>query len=109
MFLYNKAAKYYDDAFKTGQHEESKKCSIAAKMLADRNSGPINVDASEDEYVITREIETLMDNARYSDEYRKLDSINALKQEGNVAGFNASIDEELLPWKVEYMKYCKTF
>lgn len=109
MFLYNKAAKYYDDAFKTGQHEESKKCSIAAKMLADRNSGPINVDASEDEYVITREIETLMDNARYSDEYRKLDSINALKQEGNVAGFNASIDEELLHWKQDYMKYCKTF
>ncbi len=109
MFLYNKAAKYYDDAYKTGQHEESKKCSIAAKMLADRNSGPINVDASEDEYVISREIETLMDNARYSDEYRKLDSINALKQEGNVAGFNASIDEELLHWKEDYMKYSKTF
>ena len=81
MFLYNKAAKYYDDAYKTGQHE----------------------------YVISREIETLMDNARYSDEYRKLDSINALKQEGNVAGFNASIDEELLHWKEDYMKYSKTF
>lgn len=87
----------------------NQKSSIAAKMLADRNSGPINVDASEDEYVISREIETLMDNARYSDEYRKLDSINALKQEGNVAGFNASIDEELLHWKEDYMKYSKTF
>ena len=45
----------------------------------------------------------------YFDEYRKLDSINALKQEGNVAGFNASIDEELLHWKEDYMKYSKTF
>ena len=109
MFMYEKAVEYYNEAYRLGQHEESKKCSIAAKMLADRNSGPINVDASEDEYVISREIETLMDNARYSDEYRKLDSINALKQEGNVAGFNASIDEELLHWKEDYMKYSKTF
>lgn len=109
MFLYNKAAKYYDEAYRIGQHEESKKCSIAANMLADRNSGPINVDATEEEYVISREIETLMDNARYSDEYRQLEQIDALKQQGEIQSFNNAIDSKLAKWKNDYMKYSKTF
>ena len=77
-------------------------------MLAGRNSGPVNVDATEDEYVINREIETLMDNARYSDEYRQIEQIEALKQQGMMKEFNA-IDSELVKWKNDYMKYSKTF
>lgn len=109
MFMYKKAVKYYDEAYAIGQHEESRKCSIAAGMLADRNSGPVNVDATEDEYVINREIETLMDNARYSDEYRQIEQIEALKQQGMMKEFNDAIDSELVKWKNDYMKYSKTF
>ncbi len=109
MFMYEKAVKYYDEAYAIGQHEESRKCSIAAGMLADRNSGPVNVDATEDEYVINREIETLMDNARYSDEYRQIEQIEALKQQGMMKEFNNAIDSELVKWKNDYMKYSKTF
>lgn len=109
MFMYKKAVKYYDEAYTIGQHEESRKCSIAAGMLADRNSGPVNVDATEDEYVINREIETLMDNARYSDEYRQIEQIEALKQQGMMKEFNNAIDSELVKWKNDYMKYSKTF
>ena len=109
MFMYKKAVKYYDEAYAIGQHEESRKCSIAAGMLADRNSGPVNVDATEDEYVINREIETLMDNARYSDEYRQIEQIEALKQQGMMKEFNNAIDSELVKWKNDYMKYSKIF
>ena len=109
MFMYKKAVKYYDEAYAIGQHEESRKCSIAAGMLADRNSGPVNEDATEDEYVINREIETLMDNARYSDEYRQIEQIEALKQQGMMKEFNNAIDSELVKWKNDYMKYSKIF
>lgn len=109
MFMYKIAAKYYDEAYKIGQHEESRKCCIAAGILADRNSEPVNVDATEDEYVINREIETLMDNARYSDEYRQIEQIEALKQQGMMKEFNDAIDSELIKWKNDYMKYSKTF
>lgn len=109
MFMYKIAAKYYDEAYKIGQHEESRKCYIAAGILADRNSEPVNVDATEDEYVINREIETLMDNARYSDEYRQIEQIEALKQQGMMKEFNDAIDSELIKWKNDYMKYSKTF
>ena len=82
MFMYDKAVIYYDEAYRTGQHEESKKCSIAALIMAKKDKEPVNVDVDEDEYVVQKELETLMDNARYSDEYRELEDIARLKAEG---------------------------
>ena len=61
MFMYDKAVIYYDEAYRTGQHEESKKCSIAALIMAKKDKEPVNVDVDEDEYVVQKELETLMD------------------------------------------------
>lgn len=36
--------------------EESKKCSIAALIMAKKDKEPVNVDADEDEYVVQKEI-----------------------------------------------------
>lgn len=107
MFLYKKAARYYDEAYRMGQHEESLKSSIAAKMMAEKNSGPVNVDASDEECVISREIETLMDNARYCEEYRQIETLDELKQQGQIQEFNSEIDSMLEKWKKDYLKYSK--
>ena len=109
MFMYDKAVIYYDEAYRTGQHEESKKCSIAALIMAKKDKEPVNVDVDEDEYVVQKELETLMDNARYSDEYRELEDIARLKADGNLAQYNRAVDERLDRWRTAYIKYSKTF
>ena len=109
MFMYDKAVIYYDEAYRTGQHEESKKCSIAALIMAKKDKEPVNVDTDEEEYVVRKELETLMDNARYSDEYRELEDIARLKADGNLAQYNRAVDERLDRWRTEYIKYSKTF
>jgi tetratricopeptide (TPR) repeat protein len=43
MFMYDKAVIYYDEAYRTGQHEESKKCSIAALIMAKKDKEPVRI------------------------------------------------------------------
>lgn len=105
MFMYEKAVEYYDEAYRLGQHEESKKCSIAASIMAKKDKEPVNVDVQEDEYVVQRELETLMDNARYSDEYRELEDIDRLKSDGNLTQFNQAIDAKLTSWVANLKRY----
>ncbi|MDD6334525.1 MAG: tetratricopeptide repeat protein [Clostridia bacterium] len=109
MFLYGKAAEYFDEAYRIGQHEYSLKCAVAARIMEKKDRAPVNVDATEEEYVVGRELETLMDNARYSDEYRELENMDRMKSEGRLNEYNAAVNEKLTEWKKEYMKYCKTF
>ena len=105
MFMYEKAVKYYEEAYRLGQHEESKKCSIAASIMAKKDKEPVNVDVQEDEYVVQKELETLMDNARYCDEYRELEDIERLKGDGNLTGFNQAIDATLTSWVAKLKRY----
>ena len=105
MFMYEKAVEYYDEAYRLGQHEESKKCSIAASIMAKKDKEPVNVGVQEDEYVVQRELETLMDNARYSDEYRELEDIDRLKGDGNLTQFNQAIDAKLTSWVANLKRY----
>ena len=105
MFMYEKAIEYYDEAYRLGQHEESRKCSVAASIMAKKDKEPVNVDVQEDEYVVQRELETLMDNARYSDEYRELEDIDRLKGDGNLTQFNQAIDAKLTSWVANLKRY----
>lgn len=105
LFLYQQAAVYFEDAYKIGQHEESRKCFLAAQRLAKGDDIIERDDASEEEYVLKREIETLMDNARYSDTYRRLQEIEHLKDEGRVSEYYKEIAGVLEVWQQQYLKY----
>lgn len=109
MFLYDEAAENFKAAYKVGQYEDSKNCYLAAVKLSNKDKGPENDDASEEEYVVNREIETLMDNARYSEEYRKLENVSSLKEDGKVSEYNQELNRILSGWKSDYLKYSKTF
>lgn len=105
MFLYNKAAVYFEQAYRIGQHEESKKCYLVAKYLAKGNNMIENDDTTEEEYVLKREIETIMDNTRYDDGYRKLQSIEQLKEQNQVSDYYHAIDDMIHTWEKKYLKY----
>lgn len=105
MFLYDDAKEAFLLSYKIGQHEESKKCALAAGLMSMQHNEPENDDASEEEYVLKREIETLMDNARYSDEYRELDEMDSLKNDGRVNEYNKMADDFISKWKQNYVKY----
>lgn len=105
MFLYSQAYPFFEEAYRLGQHEESKRCAIAAKRLSFGDNYIENEDATEDEYVVKCEIETLMDNAGYSDDYRKIDEIEKIKNDGNIAEYHLKISEMLQTWKEQYIKY----
>lgn len=105
MFLYEEAEEAFLCSYKIGQHEESRKCALAARLLAMQHNEPENDDTSEEEYVLKREIETLMDNARYSDEYRELEEMDSLKNDGRVNEYNKMADSFLSKWKKDYRKY----
>ncbi|MBQ4284143.1 MAG: hypothetical protein IJB96_09475 [Lachnospira sp.] len=105
LFLYKQAVAYFDEAYKIGWNEESKKCSAAAARMALGENIIERDDTTEEEYVLKREIETLMDNARYSDEYRQLADMEKIKEDGQVTEYYEKITEILESWKNQYIKY----
>lgn len=107
LFLYEQAAPYFDEAYRIGQHEKSKRCSMAAARLALGDNIIERDDATEDEYVVKREIETIMDNAGYSDDYRKLQEIDQKKADGQVAEYYQQISDMMENWKRQYLNYIK--
>ena len=105
LFMYKNASHAFENAYKIGQHEESRKMYRAALKLAEGTHMIERDDSTEEEYVLKREIETLMDNARYCDEYRKLDDAEKIKEAGQVTEYYQNIDDILNEWKKDYLRY----
>lgn len=109
LFLFRQAQTCFEEAYNLSRHEDCLKCAMAARRLAVNSENFNHVEfldeQTEDEYVIRREIETLMDNAMYSDEYRHLDELCREKDEGNVTAYYAGINDMLEQWKEQYGKY----
>ena len=57
------------------------------------------------EYVVKKELETLMDNARYSDEYRQMADIDKHKDESDIGTYYSSVSSILNQWEQQYLKY----
>ena len=105
MFFFEKAAKYFEEAYKIGQHEKSRKCYLAACRMAEGEEQIQDMQAPEEEQVLQRELELLTDNARYSDEYRAMQKMEHLKSDGEVAQYYKAIDDCMDRWKAQYKRY----
>jgi len=108
LYLFKQSIDFFNEAYKIGQHEESLKCRMVAEKLALGNDfGHTNDfnDDSEELYVLNREIETLMDNATYSEEYKELVHIHSLKNDGHISESYKAIDVILDEWKRQYTKF----
>lgn len=100
-----KQAKYFEEAYKIGQHEKSRKCYLAACRMAEGEEQIQDMQAPEEEQVLQRELELLTDNARYSDEYRAMQKMEHLKSDGEVAQYYKAIDDCMDRWKAQYKRY----
>lgn len=105
LFIYDQAETYFNEAYRISQHDESKKCAIAAKRMALGDNIIERDDATELEYVVKRELETLMDNARYSDEYRELSEIDKNRDKLDIGTYTAKVTEIINDWKREYVRF----
>ena len=102
MFLFRQAQNCFNEAYSLSRHEDCKKAAMAAGRLAFNSESSNRVEfldeQTDEEYVIRREIEALMDNAMYSDGYRHIDDIYKNKDE-------KSIGEQIERWKEQYVRY----
>lgn len=105
MFIFDQAEVYFNEAYKISQHDESRKCAIAAKRMALGDNIIERDDAGELEFTVKRELETLIDNARYSDEYRKLSEIDKNRDESDISDYYSKVSEVLNEWKQDYKRY----
>ena len=105
MFMYDKAAESFKLAYETGQYSESYDAYLAAKYFDERNKELIVEDVSDRELAVRKHIEGVMDNARYQEEYRKLEELVKRKEHGDVAYYHKAVKDILSSWKDEYRGY----
>ena len=105
MFMYDKAAESFKLAYETGQYSESYDAYLAAKYFDERNKELIVEDVSDRELAVRKHIESVMDNARYQEEYRKLEELVKRKEHGDVAYYHKAVKDILSSWKDEYRGY----
>jgi tetratricopeptide (TPR) repeat protein len=107
VFLYRQAADFFMQAYKIGQHAESLKCYMAALRLSKGEDVIENLDddVDESEKAVRKELGSCRDNARYSDEYRRLQDIEGLKEKGKISEYYKAIDECMQVWKEQYARY----
>ena len=100
-----KQPKAFKLAYETGQYSESYDAYLAAKYFDERNKELIVEDVSDRELAVRKRIEGVMDNARYQEEYRKLEELVKRKEHGDVAYYHKAVKDILSSWKDEYRGY----
>lgn len=106
MFLYDKARANFQRAYEIGQHEESKKCLIAAKLL-DENYREASLDNENDEetFVFSREIETVLDDSMTCPDCVALNQLEVKRNSGNGELYYEQLGEMIDGLKKKYAKY----
>lgn len=106
MFLYDKARESFKKAYEIGQHEESKKCYIAAKLLDENYSESVfSQDKDEDEYVFSREIEAVLDDSMSCPDCKALSQLEVTRNNGNGELYYEQLSEMIDDLKKKYAKY----
>lgn len=106
MFLYDMARVCFAKAYEIGQHEESKKCLIAAQLLDENYQGRGALeDEDEEAFVFAREIETVLDNCMECPECVKLRRLEEDRNSGNGETYYQQLNEMIMDFKRKYTKY----
>ena len=105
MLLFEQASFYFKEAYRIGQGQEYKKAYMMALRLSKGDNFIDNDDETGDKLAIKKELESCMDNAKYSDEFRSLTATLNKKDEGHVADYYNEIEHLIERWKQNYRKY----
>ncbi len=105
LFSFAEAVDCYKIAYELNDSEESLKACKAACFMA---NGGYNPDGNDEMmFVISKEIETLMDHAPQEMEYKEIREAFALKEEGKVTEYYSTLDGLINRWKSDYRNYIK--
>lgn len=105
LFSFAEAQECFRTAYELNQNEESLKSYKAAVVMENGSYG--TDDNDEMMFVISKEIETLMDHAPEGMEYREIKAAFELKEENKIAEYYNAVDELVQRWKSEYRNYIK--
>lgn len=105
LFSFKKASECFDNAYGLSHKEESQKAYKAAVFMDVGYEGMDETD--ELMYVVSKEVETLLDHAPMEAEYQEIREAIVLKDEGKILEYYGMMDRLLKRWKTEYRNYIK--
>lgn len=106
MFLFSKAREAFEKAYEIGQHEESKMCLIAAKLLDENYQEHTEGDDTDEQtYVFERKIEAVLDDSMSCAECDSLNQLEAIRNNGSGEEYYERLEEMLEGLKKEYFRF----
>lgn len=105
LFSFDEATVCFRTAYELNKEEESLKACKAAVIM---EHGTYDLDETDElMYVISKEIETLLDHAPMEQEYKDIREAEKLKEDGQIKEYYGAMDDLLKKWKTEYHNYIK--
>ena len=98
LFMFFQAEQYFKKAYDISQHDISKKYAIVVRYLLEEKEIIELDDDSKEEYAIKQQIEYLKDEARVSQDYKKLQELE------KSANFPKEVSELIDDWKQKYLE-----
>lgn len=105
LFSFGEAKECFCHAYELNKNEESYKAAKTAEFM--QNGYDDTEEYDEMMYIISKEIETLMDNAPLSMEYSEIKNALSHKKAGNIKECYDILDGLVIKWKSEYRNYIK--
>lgn len=105
LFSFGEANECFLRAYELNKNEESYKSAKTAEFM--QKGFEETEESDEMMCVISKEIETLMDNAPRSMEYSEIRNALSRKKEGNINECYDILDGLVIKWKSEYRNYIK--
>ena len=106
LFLYEPAFASFMEAYDLSKNEESRKQAlVAATLYMEQNGNELMKMSAEDKFVINHEIETLMNNAVFSEGYEPVKNAFALNESGYVKEYNEALEKIIEGFEEDYMEF----
>lgn len=98
MFMFFQAELFFNKAYDISQYDISKKYAIIVRYLLDENEIIELDDDSKEEYAIKQQIECLKDNARGSEDYKRLQELEKNQN------YHKDVSDIIESWKQKYLE-----